>query len=42
MDIRFTICTFALFFLLVSSIGAQSVFDITKYGGKPNGDITQV
>lgn len=29
------------FLLLASTIEAQSLFDVTRYGAKPNTDITQ-
>lgn len=44
MDLQLKMIAFALLVLQVSSSArAQSgVFDISKYGGAPNGDITQV
>lgn len=41
MELKMT--TFALLLLLASSVRAQpGIFDVTKYGAAPNGDITQV
>ncbi|RDX86330.1 hypothetical protein CR513_32350, partial [Mucuna pruriens] len=43
MDMQLKMTTFTLLLLLASSVRAQisGVFDITKYGAAPNGDITQ-
>ncbi|KAK7364456.1 hypothetical protein VNO80_13134 [Phaseolus coccineus] len=43
MDLQLKMITFALFLLLVSSSATAQfgVFDISKYGAVPNGDITQ-
>ncbi|KAJ1381115.1 Pectin lyase fold/virulence factor [Sesbania bispinosa] len=42
MDMQLRMIKFALLLLLASYVKAQSgVFDVTKYGATPNGDITQ-
>jgi len=44
MDLQLKTISFALLLLLVSSSARAQlgVFDISKYGAAPNGDITQV